>query len=312
MAVLRRILQALQDKDMNTIRNLYSHSLVFRGIGPGADEIWNAETYTPVLEVQLGELPSFDISVTHIEAYERGDIAWGSALADITLANGRTLSMRYSMVFAIEDGMWRCVHHHNSVPADSREVLGVMLTTTLTDLLDSLDADTLAPIERDEGTATLMFTDIVDSTVLAQKMGDQRWTVMIEEHNRLIVEAAEKCGGTVIKTLGDGALISFGGVRSALRCSISLQAEFAERPFAVRIGIHAGEVVRTEDDVVGVTVHKAARVAAAAVGGQVVVSSIVRQLVGESSEFSFGEPFVAELKGIEGVHELTPLDLGPS
>ncbi len=170
----------------------------------------------------------------------------------------------------------------------------------------------MAPIGTDEGTATLTFTDIVDSTVLAQKMGDRLWTATIEEHNRFVVAVAEKHAGTVIKTLGDGSLIAFTGVRAALRCAVELQAGFAEQPFAVRIGIHAGEVIRTEHDLTGVTVHTAARVTAAARGGQVLVSSIVRQLVGESSEFSFGDPFLAKLKGIEGVHELFPLRLATS
>ncbi len=205
--------------------------------------------------------------------------------------------------------MWRCVHHHNSVPGASEEVLGVTLTTTLTDLLDSLDADVLAPIGRGEGTATLMFTDIVGSTALAQKMGDGLWTATIEEHNRFILSVVEKHAGTVIKTLGDGALIAFSGVRAALRCALELQAGFAEQPIAVRIGIHAGEVIRTDHDLIGLTVHKAARVAAAAAGGQILVSSIVRQLVGETSEFSFGAPFLADLKGIEGVDKLSPLGL---
>lgn len=68
-------------------------------------------------------------------------------------------------------------------------------------------------------------------------------------------------------------------------------------------------MIRTENDLAGLTVHKAARVAAAAVGGQVLVSSIVRQLVGETSEFSFGDPFTVELKGIEGVDTLSSLGL---
>ncbi len=294
---------------MNTIRNLYSRSPVLRGIGTSADEFWDAKTFLPVFEIQLEEIPSFDFSVTHLEAYELGDVAWGTALTDMALTDGATFSMRISMVFVIEDGMWRCVHHHASIPVDNEETLGVALTTTLTDLVDSLDADALVPIGGAEGTATLMFTDIEDSTVLAQEMGDKLWSETIEDHDRFVVATVENHAGTVIKTLGDGALIAFGGARAALRCAGDLQAGFAERPFAVRIGIHAGDLVRTDDDVVGLTVNKAARVAAAAAGGQVMISSIVRELVGGTDEFSFGDPFLVELKGIEGVHELIPLDL---
>ncbi len=309
VAVLRRMAQAFQDRDINTLRNFYSQSPFLRGIGSAADEFWDAKTSLPILEVQLEEMPAYEFSLDHVEAYELGDVAWGVVIAEFALVDGTTFSMRFSGVFVIEDGLWRCVQHHTSIPVDDEELLGVALTTTLTDLVDSLDGDTLVPIGGVEGTATLMFTDIEDSTVLAQEMGDKLWSETIEDHDRFIVAAVAEHAGTVIKTLGDGALIAFGGARAALRCAGDLQAGFAERPFAVRIGIHAGDLVRTEDDVVGLTVNKAARIAAAAAGGQVVISSIVRELVGGTDEFSFGDPFLVELKGIEGVHGLIPLDL---
>jgi hypothetical protein len=238
------MLQAMQDRDINTLRNFYSLSPVFRGIGSSADEVWDAESFLPVFEVQLEEMPTFEFSLGHVEAFEMGEFAWGTALMDLGLADGTSFSMRISMVFVIEDGLWRCVHHHASTPVSNEETLGVALTTTLTDLVDALAGDTLVPIGGAEGTATLMFTDIEDSTVLAQEMGDQMWSETIEDHDRFVVATVEEHAGTVIKTLGDGALISFGGARAALRCAGDLQAGFAERPFAVRIGIHAGEAVR--------------------------------------------------------------------
>jgi adenylate cyclase len=310
VAVLRRILSAMRDRDTEALANLFSRSSWFRAIGSDADEFWDAETFLPVARIQLEEMPSHDMSVPYVEAYELGDVAWGVAIIDAVFENGVKLRMRFTAVFLIEDGVWRCVQVHNSVPIANEEALGVTLTTTLTNLLNSLDADTLAPMDASEGTVSLMFTDIEDSTVLAQEMGDRKWRRIIEDHDRFIAATVRKHAGTVIKTLGDGALITFGGARAALRCAVDLQAGFAERPFAVRIGIHAGDVVRSGDDVIGVTVNKAARVAAAAAGGQVVVSSIVRELVGATDEFSFGDPFLVELKGIEGVHELIPLELG--
>ncbi len=296
--------------NVETLRNLYSQSPAFSAIGTAADEFWDNETWFPILEIQLEEMPPFDLSPMHVDAYELGNLAWATgALDHVAIANGATLSMRFSAVFVIEDGMWRCVHYHVSVPVPNEETLGVVLTTTLTDLLDSLDSEALAPMGGAESTVTLMFTDIEDSTVLAHEMGDRMWSETIQDHDQFIVATVEEHAGTVIKTLGDGALIVFGSARAALRCAFDLQMGFAERPFAVRIGIHAGDVVRTEDNVIGLTVNKAARIAAAAVGGQVVASSIVRELVGRTDEFSFGNPFFVELKGIEGVHELIPLNL---
>ncbi len=165
--MLRRMLQALQDRDMNTLRNFFSRSPIFCAIGTDADELWDAKTFLPVFEVTLEKMPAFEFSLGHVEAYELGDFAWGTALTDWALADGATFSMRLSMVFVIEEGLWRCVHHHASVPVDNEETLGVALTTTLTELVEALDADTLIPIGGAEGTATLMFTDIEDSTVLA-------------------------------------------------------------------------------------------------------------------------------------------------
>ena len=308
-AVLGRILRAYADRDLDTIRNLYSKSSALRVIGSDVDEFWDATTFLPVLAVQLEEWLPFDFSVTHVEAYELGDVAWGAAQADVSRADGVTFSVRFSMMFVIENGGWRCMQHHFSIPVDNEDPLGfgVALTTTLNDLLDSFDSDTLGAAE---GTATLMFTDIEESTMLAQKMGDRMWGEAIDDHDRFVVTTVARHAGTVIKTLGDGALVAFDSARTGLRCAVDLQAGFAERPYAVRIGLHAGEVVRTADDVIGLTVNKAARVAAAATGGQVVISSIVRELVGGTHEFSFGDPFLVELKGIDGVHELAPLELG--
>ena len=310
VAVLRRMIHAVRDRDAGTLANLCSRSPCFRAIGTDADEFWDVETYLPVATIQLEEMPSMELSLPHVEAYELGDVAWGAAIIDAVFENGVKLRMRYTAVFVIEDGVWRCVQAHTSTPVANEESLGVTLTTTLTYLLASLDADTLAPIQASEGTLSLMFTDIEGSTALAQELGDRKWRQVIEDHDRFTAATVQKHAGTVIKTLGDGALIAFGGARAALRCALDLQAGFAGRPFAVRIGIHAGDVVRSGDDVIGVTVNKAARVAAAAAGGQVVISSIVRELIGATDEFSFGDPFLVELKGIEGVHELIPLRLG--
>ena len=308
--MLQRVLLALEDRNPDALANLCSRSPWFRAIGTDADEVWDAATYLPVAKIQMAELPPTQMSLSHVEAYELGDLAWGAAILDTVFGDGPNFPMRFTAVFTIEDGVWRCVQSHMSMAVPNEEALGVKLTTTLTKLLDSLDAVTLASIDASEGTASLMFTDIENSTLLAQEMGDRKWRQLIEEHDRFIAATAQKHAGTLIKTLGDGALIAFRGARAAVRCAADLQAGFAGQPFAVRIGIHAGDVMRSGDDVIGTTVNKAARVAAAAAGGQVVVSSVVRELVGATDEFSFGDPVLVELRGIPGVHELVPVKLG--
>ena len=115
-------------------------------------------------------------------------------------------------------------------------------------------------------------------------------------------------GGDVVKMLGDGSMLALGSARAAVRAAIEIQQAFHEEAFAVRIGIHTGEVVRTEDDLLGITVNKAARIAATADGGSVMVSSTVRDLVGSLPGVRFGQPKLVALKGLSDTHQIVPLD----
>jgi class 3 adenylate cyclase len=306
-AIIRRMLAAMERSDGGAVASLLSSSSLFRVIGSDVNTLHQGDTAARVVEAQMSELPDIKVSVEHLEAFEMGGVAWGISISEIALPKGRTTQLRHTLVFVLEGEIWRCIHAHASVPQDYESSFGVALTKTLEDLLDSLDVGAVTPGDPDEGLSVLMFTDIEDSTVLAHQVGDAAWKELIDDHDRSIATASEAHSGTVIKTLGDGALLKFGGTRQALRCAVALQRLFGNRPFDVRIGIHAGELFHTGGDVVGATVHKAARVAAAADGGQVVVSSIVRQLAGDRDEFSFGDPVVAELKGIDGRHELSLL-----
>ena len=116
------------------------------------------------------------------------------------------------------------------------------------------------------------------------------------------------------KTVGDGALIVYESVRSAVAGAVEIQQRSAAAgvPYRIRGGVHAGDVVRTDSDVMGFAVNKAARVASAAAGGQIVVSSVVRELVGPDPAFRFEDAFHAELRGIDGTHELVPVSWGDS
>src|SRR5262249_13037519 len=142
------------------------------------------------------------------------------------------------------------------------------------DLSDTLAAD---------GTVTIIFTDIVDSTDLIARLGDQAWLDLLRRHNALIQEATATQGGTVVETQGDGAMLAFPSVRRALACAKAIQHEiasaFVELPIRVRIGVHTGDALREADHFFGTTVHYAARVASQALGGEVLVSNVVHDLV---------------------------------
>ena len=146
--------------------------------------------------------------------------------------------------------------------------------------------------------ATVLFTDIVDSTRLAGEMGDSSWRRLLEDHQALTRERLERFAGREIKTTGDGFLATFDGPTRAVECARAIAADMPSLGVEVRAGLHAGEVELMGDDVGGIAVHVAARISALAGAGEVLVSSTVRDLAaGSGIEFeSHGRH---RLKGVE-------------
>jgi class 3 adenylate cyclase len=158
-----------------------------------------------------------------------------------------------------------------------------------------------------DGTVTIMFSDIQDSTVLTERFGDRRWLELLGDHDRIVREQLELHDGYEVKSQGDGFMLAFASARSAVHCAISIQRELAtfregnpERPLHVRIGLHTGEVIRDNDDFFGKHVILAARVGGKATGGEILVSSLLAQLVASSGDFEFGPEREIELKGLSG------------
>ncbi len=113
----------------------------------------------------------------------------------------------------------------------------------------------------------------------------------------------------MVKTLGDGGMFAFPTGASALNAAISIQrvvSGSSEASFRVRVGVHTGDVVQSRGDFIGLAVSKAARVAAAAEGDEILVSAATAEMV-NPTEFDFGDPITVELKGIDGTHMLKPL-----
>lgn len=153
--------------------------------------------------------------------------------------------------------------------------------------------------EPDRVLATVLFTDIVNSTDTAARLGDREWRERLERHDVLSRERVATYNGRVVKSLGDGMLAVFDGPARALRCARALADEIAELGLALRVGVHTGEVETIERDIAGVAVHIGARVCAKASGGEVLVSSTVRDLV-VGSELLFTDIGEHELKGVPG------------
>jgi class 3 adenylate cyclase len=134
--------------------------------------------------------------------------------------------------------------------------------------------------------ATVLFTDIVDSTKLAGEIGDRRWRELLEEHQELVRGRLQRFGGREIKTTGDGFLAVFDGPTRAAECARAVADDMPALGIEVRAGLHTGEVELIGDDVGGIAVHVAARIAALAEARQVLASRTVRDLaVGSGVKF---------------------------
>jgi class 3 adenylate cyclase len=153
--------------------------------------------------------------------------------------------------------------------------------------------------EPDRMLATVLFTDICDSTKRAAELGDSAWRRLLEEHDRLVRQALDRHRGREIKSTGDGFLATFDGPARGLRCAASISEGVRTLGIEVRAGLHTGEVEVMNGDIGGLAVHIGARVMGAAGPGEVLVSSTVKDLV-VGSGIEFAERGSYELKGVPG------------
>jgi class 3 adenylate cyclase len=151
--------------------------------------------------------------------------------------------------------------------------------------------------ELDRVLATVLFTDIVDSTVTAATMGDAKWRHLVGDHDRLSRALVSRYRGTYVKSTGDGMLATFDGPARAVRCAQALVEAVTPLGIEIRSGAHTGEITYRGDDIAGLGVHVAARVAALAGASEVVVSSTVKDLTAGSG-LVFGDAGEHELKGV--------------
>jgi class 3 adenylate cyclase len=157
--------------------------------------------------------------------------------------------------------------------------------------------------EPDRVLATVMFTDIVDSTQRAAEMGDRRWRDLIGRHDALMRGQLERFRGRAVKTMGDGFLATFDGPARAIRCACSAREAVSQLGIEIRAGLHTGECELIGDDVGGIAVNIGARVAAKAGSGEVLVSRTVTDLVAGSG-IDFTERGAHALKGVPGEWQL--------
>jgi class 3 adenylate cyclase len=147
--------------------------------------------------------------------------------------------------------------------------------------------------------ATVLFTDLVDSTAIAARLGDRGWRDLLARHQQDVRRQLDRFGGREIDTAGDGFFATFDGPAKAIRCGRAVIASAAALDLQVRAGLHTGEVEILGDKVAGLAVHIGARVMSHAAGGELLASGTVRDLVAGSG-VTFADRGVTELKGVPG------------
>ncbi len=158
---------------------------------------------------------------------------------------------------------------------------------------------TRQPPEPDRVLATVLFSDIVDSTAQASAMGDRAWRDRLDAHDAMVRRQLGRFRGTEVKMTGDGFFASFEGPARAIQCACAIRDGAQQLGVAVRVGLHTGEVELRGDDIAGIAVHIGARVAAIAEAGEVLVSRTVTDLVAGAG-IEFDDRGERELKGVPG------------
>jgi adenylate cyclase len=280
-------------------------------IGSDPGEWWvGPKEITAVLRAQGQEMPGIQFEIDEITAWKEGAIGWAAAKAQLVAENRPPIPSRSTLVFREEGAYWRIVQWHFSIPVANEEVLGVGLTTTVHDLLAMVqDERPSVTAMGSDGSVTIVFTDIEGSTALMETLGEPQWLDLIEWHDTVVKQQTATFGGSVVKGQGDGFMLAFPATGSAAACAVAIDRALAAGwkgvPVPIRVGMHCGNAKAEAGDFFGRTVVIAARIASAAKGDEILVSSEVQQSLGGA--MTLGESHSLTLKGLSGQQAVYPV-----
>jgi len=205
----------------------------------------------------------------------------------VQMSDGSTLDVAANEVFDIPPG-------HDGVSVGPQPFLAINWAGARTWMAERAGERVLM---------TLLFTDVVDSTVRALELGDRAWRELLAQHYRSVRNILDRYHGREIKTAGDGFIAGFNGAGSAISAAVAIRDRALAEGLSIRAGVHSGEVELVGDDIAGVTVHEAARIASAAGADEILVSEATRMLAG-AVPFTFADRGQFELKGLPGPRTL--------
>jgi class 3 adenylate cyclase len=216
------------------------------------------------------------------------------------------LHRRYDRLVNVRNGRWLAEHLPNArlveIPGDDHILWYEHPESTLDEMQEFLTGVRYEP-EPERMLATVVFTDIVDSTRTAAEFGDRRWREILERHQGTVRAALGRFSGREVKSTGDGFLATFDGPARAIHCARTILDSSEELGIRVRAGVHTGECEVMGDDIGGIAVHIAARVSALAEPREVLVSRTVKDLVAGSG-IEFSDRGAHTLKGVPDTWQL--------
>ena len=216
------------------------------------------------------------------------------------------LHRRHDRLVNVRNGRWLAEHLPDArlveLPGSDHSLLYEEPESALGEVQEFLTGTRSTPTP-DRMLATVLFTDIVDSTKTATELGDRRWREVLEGHQRAVRDALTRFDGREVKSTGDGFLATFDGPARGIHCARAILDSSDPLGIRVRAGLHTGECEVMGDDIGGIAVHIAARVSAYAGAGEVLVSRTVKDLVAGSG-IVFTDRGTHELKGVPDVWQL--------
>jgi eukaryotic-like serine/threonine-protein kinase len=267
------------------------------------------------IATRMGDRPSMALSGLELaevllERDQADDRELALGLLGDVLGTARRMGARWIVDRALRDRL------------EAQGLTEVDVTTSIDEMVSELEQERpdMRAHAAPDGTVAILFSDIEDSTVLTERLGDERWLEVLREHNAIFREQLARHDGYEVKSQGDGFMLAFPDPCEALECAIDVQRAFAERErdgsgevLRVRMGLHTGEVISEEGDYFGKNVIMAARIAAEARGGEILVSEELREAAagGNGNGLRFDEGREVELKGLAGSHRVFRAEWAP-